>query len=709
MTDTSAPEPDLPATDPEPFPAADPGRRRADLHALLELFALTGLAVAQPLLDIIGDAPTFLIFHGLQTGGTLLLVGLVTLVPPLVLWGVGLLAGLVGRRARVVVHRATLALLLLALAVQVGKHLTPVRGVALMALAATVAATVIACYCRWRAARSLTRYAAVGPLVFALLFTFTSPASAVIFTDDPAAGGEVRHDVDLPPIVMVVLDELPTLALLDSDAGIDADRFPNFARLAADSTWYRNSTTVTGWTPFAMPAMLSGNLPTEFVAPHHSQYTENMFTLFGPAYDMEVHESVTALCPPAYCDSPEHRGGLATAVSEVTGLLGELLLPVETDRDPHADFAEPTVGDRADPPAGEEPGADLDDPAFMFDHAHDNQPYRFSEFRDQLAAAGDDPALHFLHLLLPHVPWTYLPSGVRYHDQAELPLLPDDDPWWAWLSTQRLDLQLEYTDRLLGEILDVLERTGRYQDALVVVTADHGITLDPRAPVLSNGRELAPGTDRGIAELAWVPTFIKEPGQTDGVVEDRNWQHIDLLPTVADIAGVEVPWDTDGVSWVRRPRDDPAMDYLNTMSDRRIIDGAATFEEIITDPDAIPDLPPPPMPDLVGTPVSDRTVEPTTATAQLADPDHFQDLSGQDGTVPALIHGELPELPLGTPVALAVNGVVGAVAPVADDQGQHRFAALVEDASLFRPGDNRVELFEVADDGETLLQLEVTW
>ena len=50
--------------------------------------------------------------------------------------------------------------------------------------------------------------------------------------------------------------------------------------------------------------------------------------------------------------------------------------------------------------------------------------------------------------------------------------------------------------------------------------------------------------------------FIKAPGQPAGAVDDRNWQHVDLLPTIAERAGVRVPWRVDGgLGGAARPYD----------------------------------------------------------------------------------------------------------------------------------------------------------
>jgi hypothetical protein len=56
--------------------------------ALAELFALTGLAIAQPLLDVTGKAPDFFLLHRSDRTQILLLMALIVLAPA---------AGVVGR------------------------------------------------------------------------------------------------------------------------------------------------------------------------------------------------------------------------------------------------------------------------------------------------------------------------------------------------------------------------------------------------------------------------------------------------------------------------------------------------------------------------------------------------------------------------------------------------------------------------------------
>jgi hypothetical protein len=582
------------------------------------------------------------------------------------------------------VHLASLACLLTLLAVPVGKPVLPVRGLPLVGVALLAGAALAAAYRRWEAAKQLVRLAAVGPVVFALLFVFASPASAVVL------GGRDRADAagddatgPHPPIVMIVLDELPVLSLLDGRGRIDATRYPNFARLAGGSTWYRNATAVSGWTPYAVPAMLTGRYPTEQAAPHYSRHPHNLFTLLGSRYDLKVQESITQLCPPRSCDrDAARRGGLSTMLGESATLLSEIVSPEDARRDPTAGFAEPTVAEGDAPPPT--------DPKFRWDTLDDNQPVRFRKFVTGVAGPPDGrPDLHFLHLLLPHTPWRYLPSGMRYDAPEDLPT--GGSGWWPQLARQRHLLQLQYTDRLLGETLDAMRAGGTYDESLIVVTADHGVSF--AADSVGRGMGHVKGSP---AEVLWVPTFVKAPGQRQGVVDDRNWQHVDLLPTIASYAGVRLPWRVDGAAAQGPARTGADKLFYDSPSARVTIDGAAGLRVITGETSGIPRLAPPPRPELIGRATADLRITGGGPRATVANAADFASVDPAAGRVPALVHGALPaSAAAGSVLAIAVNGRIGAVVPVQSDGG---FAGIVEDRAAFRPGRNALDLFLVGPD-----------
>jgi hypothetical protein len=660
---------------------------RAELPYALEILALCGLAIAQPVLDVTGQSPDFFLFYGANRLDVLALVAIVVLVPPLVLWGIGALVGLAGGRARRIAHTATIALLVAALAVQIGKHTLPLRGIPLALLAVAVAAGATYAYLRWKVPGQLLRVAAVGPVVFVALFALVSPVSAVVLPNDAAKAehGVARASASHPPVVMLMLDEFPTVSLLGPDGKIDAKRYPNFAALAGGSTWYRNATGVSGWTPYAMPAMLSGRYPQREVAPHYAAYPDNLFTLLGGLYDMDVQESITELCPPTECDRARRdRGGLPVLLNETAGLLGQIASPRdELASDPEDSYRESTLAEAAN-------AFVPTDAKFRWDTLDDNQPSRFTAFLSGLTLRPA-PTLHFLHLLMPHTPWNYLPSGTRYDAPETLPL---DGPGWVETAAQRHIAQVGYTDRLLGEMLARLKETGLYDRALVVVTADHGVSFTNGAQGRGMGA-VRPAPE----EVLWVPTFVKAPYQNAGAVDDRNWQHVDLLPTVADLAGVDVPWPTDGVDAVRGTRDGTDKTWADVPGEPVTIPGAAPFDAVKAGRGG-PAVVLPALPDLVGQKVQ-NAYDAGLEAAEIGNLKDFAHVDPAGGTIPALVFGSLPpEIADGTPLAVAVNGTIGAVtrAAFADKQGR-RFAALVRDESLFVPGNNRLELYEVTADG----------
>ena len=69
-------------------PAVVPPRQRP-VNQLLVVAGLSGLALAQPVLELLGENPTALQFRGLEGSRIALFAAALVVVPPLVLWLVG--------------------------------------------------------------------------------------------------------------------------------------------------------------------------------------------------------------------------------------------------------------------------------------------------------------------------------------------------------------------------------------------------------------------------------------------------------------------------------------------------------------------------------------------------------------------------------------------------------------------------------------------
>ena len=167
-----------------------------------------------------------------------------------------------------------------------------------------------------------------------------------------------------------------------------------------------------------------------------------------------------------------------------------------------------------------------------------------------LITADRKPTLYMVHSLLPHVPWLYLPSGKRYGgDVRVIPGAPNgnwgDDKWLTEQAEQRFFLQLGYADGALGLILRRLRATGVYDRALVVVTADHGVSFRPGTP----RRNISAGN---LVDIAFMPLFVKLPGQHRGRIDDSFAQTTDVLPTIAAALHTRLPWPVDGKPLIGR-------------------------------------------------------------------------------------------------------------------------------------------------------------
>ena len=689
-----------------PEESGDGRRRRRDrlhLWALVELFVLSGFAIAQPLLDVTGKSPDFFLFRRADRLDIIALVLGVIVFPALFVWGFEVAVGLASDTVRRLLHLAAVAGLFALLAIQVVKKLTDLRGPVVVAAALAVGVLAGALYARTSWLRLWLRYLAPAPLVFALVFLLASPVSRLVLPARAEASASAAPAAvaggKQPPLVMILFDEFPLKSLLDAKGRIDRRVYPNFARLADQSTWYRNATGVSGFTPWAMPAMLTGRYPAKVKAPSYTEYPDNMLTLFGKYYDLKAYETISQLCPPSQCRSTAgnlDRVGLSALVGDSAKVYSEIVSPYDTAVDP-ATFIDQTAAEESAPKDGKPL-----DPQFRFNQLRLNQPSRFNDFLAGLKA-GDRPTMHFLHILLPHAPWRYLPSGNEYNyktfgrafksDQTPAPIVE--------LAHERHLLQLAYTDGLVGQVIDKLKAEHMWDKSLVAMGADHGEGWVPGEKPRSLGKTNA-------SDLMWVPQFIKAPGQDSGVVDDRNWEQVDLLPTVADLAGIQVPWTMEGASQTGEPtRTRTDKWWYDIPGHRETRPGPPNWAQVLrgsTDT-------------LVRAGEGDRglyrfgafadlvyqdpaSVGPVTggqeATATQDDFKQYNQIKLTSGRIPTMVSGKLtsPLPPVGSTVLVAVNNKIGGESklfPERPGDPAAKFAAITPD-TLWKPGDGHRQL-----------------
>lgn len=110
---------------------------------------------------------------------------------------------------------------------------------------------------------------------------------------------------------------------------------------------------------------------------------------------------------------------------------------------------------------------------------------------------------------------------------------------------------VEYLDRQVGEIIDRLKKEGIYENTVIVFAGDNG-TNRKIVSAMKDGTVVRGGKGRTTDNGTHVPLIVSYPGVVrPGTIEPRLVDMTDMMPTFADLMGVEVPvdWDTDGISF----------------------------------------------------------------------------------------------------------------------------------------------------------------
>ncbi len=497
----------------------------------LQLFALCGLAFASPLLELLARNPGFLVAHGLVGASLAAAIGGLLALPPLAAWLALRGAALVAPRAAGWMRAGLAGAFGGAFALPVLRALPGLGSAAPLAAAAGLAVALAWVFARRRGVRVFTALLAPLPLL-PLAPWLRDPRVARLLAPPPAPAISAAAAASLPPIVMVVFDELPTTSLLDADGRIDPERYPAFADLARHATWFPRAASVGASTLEAVPAILTGRHPDPALLATWADQPENLFALLGGAYALHVQEPQTLLYGGARAAGGRTRAGGVAADLGVLWL--HALLPSGlAERLPDVEHA---WGDFAWP--------DAEHLEELADGSRRGRSNQFAEFTSAIEPCPR-PCLHFLHSLLPHVPWLHTASGRKYQPNA-IPGLRREfwgpEPWWVVEAYQRHLLQVAYADRLLGRLLARVRRAGLFERALIVVTADHGASFWPA----ESRRD--PDVAAHPEDVLRVPLLLKRPHQASGAVDPRPVESVDLLPTLAGVLGIAVPWSVDGCS-----------------------------------------------------------------------------------------------------------------------------------------------------------------
>ena len=217
------------------------------------------------------------------------------------------------------------------------------------------------------------------------------------------------------------------------------------------------------------------------------------------------------------------------------------------------------------------PGAPrgLDDPAFY--RAEDSDTaFLTNAFLDDLRGRGNTGWFAHLTYIRPHPPLVAPAPYNRMYDPQALPLpaaVPDDDHPFLRTCAQvqraiktvdgfdtldetpgniqtlraiYLGLATE-VDHHIGRVIAFLRETGQYDDTLIVIGADHGEMLG----------DFGVWGKTNVYDAGYhVPLLIRDPRGVSGRTVDLPTESVDVMPTILEWLGGDVPSALNGQSLV---------------------------------------------------------------------------------------------------------------------------------------------------------------
>lgn len=155
----------------------------------------------------------------------------------------------------------------------------------------------------------------------------------------------------------------------------------------------------------------------------------------------------------------------------------------------------------------------------------------------------DEPTFVYYPMALPHWPVNPTPDSKVWSDpNSRL----DEDP--AYFPDM-----VAYMDKVVGRLVDGLAELGLRESTVVIFYSDNG--TDQKVVSDFRGRSIRGGKATPLQTGIRVPLIVNWPGTVaPGQVSDDLIDASDFLPTLAELAGTEIPgdWFHDGISFAPR-------------------------------------------------------------------------------------------------------------------------------------------------------------
>lgn len=124
------------------------------------------------------------------------------------------------------------------------------------------------------------------------------------------------------------------------------------------------------------------------------------------------------------------------------------------------------------------------------------------------------------------------PYGIPLKDR-DIQLLPEDEQTLYGLYLQAIN----YSDRAIGEFMEMLKEAGLYENSIIVIYGDHYALANTDRNNMTQVSELL-GRQYTVYDVFSVPLIIHIPGMNMEKTVSTAGGHIDVLPTILPLLGI---------------------------------------------------------------------------------------------------------------------------------------------------------------------------
>lgn len=318
-------------------------------------------------------------------------------------------------------------------------------------------------------------------------------------------------------IVLIMADDMGFEALSANGSG--SCKTPNLDRLAAEGIRFTNAFSNPICTPSRAKIMTG-------------QYNVRNYVKFG-----QLDRGQTTFAHQL------KKAGYATSIA------GKWQLGKEKDSPQHFGFEQSCLWQHTRTGRSQKEGKTIDrrfvNP--MLELNGEEKDYTNGEYGPQICADflcdfietnKEKPFLVYYPMILTHCPFDPTPDS------------EDWDPKRLGSTTYKGDLNhpqrhfpemVAYADKIVGQIVEQLEKSGVRENTLIIFTGDNGtdkpIVTEWKGKKIPGGKGSMTDTGHRVPMVASWPAGIREPGRvSDGLVE-----FCDIMPTLCEVSGAELP------------------------------------------------------------------------------------------------------------------------------------------------------------------------